>query len=424
MLVLAATTGYQTRAFEEAAAQLGVHLQYATDRCHVLEDPWRDAAIAVRFDRPRQSVDAIAASAQDLPIHGILAVGDQPTLVAAHAAERLGLPFHHPDGAAASRNKLAARARLHGAGLPIPDFRAVAHAVDPATLTEVTFPCVVKPLGLSASRGVIRANNRAELAAAVLRVRGLLDSLARGDVRDRAEAADTVLIEEFIPGREFAVEGVMSGGALQVLAIFDKPDPLDGPFFEETIYLTPSAASAAVQTAIAATIEAAAKALHLEHGPVHAECRINDVGVFVLEVAARPIGGLCARALRFVSRGRRGRLSLESVLLRHALGEPVHAFRRESVASGVMMIPIPRRGVLRRVSGHDRARAVAHVTDVRITAKIDQLLVPLPEGASYLGFIFASAARPAAVDRALRLAHAELDFAIDPELRMVQSGHG
>jgi biotin carboxylase len=243
----------------------------------------------------------------------------------------------------------------------------------------LTYPCVLKPVGLSGSRGVMRADNAEGFAAAFARLQALMrqpDVLA-----ERDEAHTTAVIEGFIPGREYALEGLLTGGRLHTLAIFDKPDPLDGPFFEETIYLTPSSANDDVQRAIIDSVGRAAAALGLRHGPIHAECRVNAEGVFVLEVAARPIGGLCARALRFQSQSA---MSLEDLLLRHALGEDPTTYMRESQASGVMMIPIPKRGVYRRVDGVDDARGVAGVVDIQITAKPDQRLVPLPEGASYL----------------------------------------
>jgi hypothetical protein len=270
-------------------------------------------------------------------------------------------------------------------------------------------------VALSGSRGVIRANNAREFATAFERLRALMRS---PEVRaERDEANETLLIERFIPGREYAVDALMNRGDLHVLAIFDKPDPLDGPFFEETIYITPSGASDVEQRAIVDAITRAAQAIGLRHGPVHAECRVNDRGVFALEVAARPIGGLCAQSLRFAPiPNPESLIPLEELLLRHALGEDPARYRREATASGVMMIPIPRRGIYRGVDGVDAARGVPHVDDVRITAKADQLLVPLPEGASYLGFIFARAARAADVERALRAAHAQLAFAIDAEL--------
>jgi len=431
ILLLATTTGYQTRAFGEAAERLGVELVFATDRCHLIDDPWRDGAIAIRFYDETASVAAILEAAQAQPIDGVLVVGDRPTVIAARVAEALGLPGHPPAAAAAARNKQTTREILRAAGLPAPWFLAVPVAADPRSIENtLAFPCVVKPLALSGSRGVIRADDPESFREAALRLRTLLET---PDVRaERNDAHQTMLVEGFIPGREFAIEGILHHGALQVLAVFDKPDPLDGPFFEETIYLTPSTSPEGERRAIVNAVARAAEALGLRHGPIHAECRVNEDGVFVLEVAARPIGGLCARALRFRKgavplfheKGVRPLFALEEILLRHALGESPAAWTREPLAAGVMMIPIPRRGVFRGVTGLEEAQSITGVEDVRITAKPDQLLVPLPEGASYLGFIFARAESRAAADRALRAAHQRLRFAIDAEWPVVQSRHG
>ena len=299
---------------------------------------------------------------------------------------------------------------LAAAGLPCPAFREVPLGGDlGAALVGVDFPCVVKPLALSGSRGVIRADDAVTLQAALDRVRRLL---SRRDILARRHPADDgVVLETFIPGREYAVEGVVEDGTFRVLALFDKPDPLDGPFFEESIYVTPSAAPADRQRRIQETVADAVRALGLRHGPVHAECRVND-RVFVLEVAPRPIGGLCARALRFDGPGQ-VQLPLEELLVRQALGEPMRGYRRETAAAAVMMIPIPRSGTYRRTDEIAGARAVPGIVDVMMTAKPDQRIERLPEGASYLGFIFARAARPAEAVAALRDAHARLRFVID-----------
>jgi biotin carboxylase len=411
VLLLSTTTGYQLRAFNEAAEQLGVELVFATDRCQQLDDPWRDRAIAVRFHDELHSIDEIVRHS---PFQGVLAVGDRPVILAADVAEQLGLPGNPRDAAAASSNKLEARRRLAAAGLAVPSYfvlPARADGADVAADARVQFPCVLKPVGLSGSRGVIRADSRGEFAAAFDRISALL---ARVDVRAaRTGLEDVILVERFIPGREFALEGVLSDGALQVFTIFDKPDPLDGPFFEETVYVTPSALDAGSQEQLASTIQEATDALGLWHGPVHAECRFGPDGVYVLEVAARPIGGLCSKALRFEDGS-----SLEHVLLRHAIGEDVSAARQEAVASAVMMIPIPKRGMLRRVEGEDAARSVPGVEDVRVTAKVGQLLEPLPEASSYLGFIFARAVSSAQADAAVRVAHAQLSFTIDAPIEV------
>jgi predicted ATP-grasp superfamily ATP-dependent carboligase len=425
VLILATTTGYQTRAFGDAATRLGIELVFATDRCHLIEDPWQDHAIPIRFYDEDASLAAILESAAVRPLDGLIVVGDRPTVIAARVAERLGLPWHPPEAAAAAGHKLLTREALRDAGLPVPWFVSVSIDDEPSAVSHqpLTYPCVVKPVALSGSRGVMRADNAERLAAAFARLQALM---RQPDVRaERNEAHAMALIEGFIPGREYALEGLLTGGRLQTLAIFDKPDPLDGPFFEEAIYLTPSPAKDEVQRAIVESVDRAAVAIGLRHGPIHAECRVNADGVYVLEVGARPIGGLCARALRFQSQSQsqsqseicnlQSAMSLEELLLRHALGEDSSPYVRESLASGVMMIPIPKRGVYRRVDGLDDARVVAGVDDIQITAKPDQRLVPLPEGASYLGFIFARGADAGEVEHALRSAHARLVFTVDAE---------
>ncbi len=397
--------------FGEAAERLGVKLVFATDRCDQLDDPWWDGAIPVRFHQEASTVEAIITEAERSRIHGLLAVGDRPTVVAAYAARLLGLPGNPPDAVKAARDKRVTRERLRGAGLPVPSMTVVSRFADPGGVIErLSFPVVLKPAVLSGSRGVIRADEPQAFIAAFERLQRLLET---EDVRALHDpAADLIIIESFIPGREFALEGLLQKGNLQTLAIFEKPDPLDGPFFEETIYLTPPRVSAEVQEQIQEGIAAATSALGLHHGPVHAECRVNDDGVFVLEVAARPIGGLCAQALMFT--GINGQSAgLEELLLRHALGESVETWCLATGATGVMMIPIPEGGVYRRVEGAERALQFPNIWDIRMTAKPDQLLVPLPEGASYLGFIFARADTPDAVEHALRAAHAALTFVID-----------
>jgi biotin carboxylase len=410
ILLVAATTGYQIRSFGDAAEALGVRLVFASDRCDQLDDPWWDQAIPVKFHD-----EAAARRAVDgLRVDGILAVGDRPAVLAAALAEALGLPGNPPAAARASRNKEESRAAFQAAGLPTPPFVTVSLDDDARRVAAtLTFPVVLKPLALSGSRGVMRVDDAASFVSAFERLRAIL---ATADVRLERDALHCrALIEAFVPGREFAIEGLLTQGAFRALAIFDKPDPLDGPFFEETIYVTPSRVGDGTQAEIVEAVRRAASALGLRHGPVHAECRVNEGGVHVLEVAPRPIGGLCSRALRFVDGGGAS-LSLEEVLVRHALGEDVSAYARETRASGVMMIPIPRRGIYRGVTGEDAAARVAGVEEVRMTAKPDALLLPLPEGRSYLGFIFARGDDAAGVEHALRDAHARLDFTIDREI--------
>ena len=412
VLLIAATTGYQTRMFEDAAARLGVEIVYATDRCDHLDDPWQDGAIPVRFHDAPASVATIGEALADRPVDGVMAVGDRPAVLAAQVQHLRGLPGHPAAAAEIARDKRRLRERLREAGLPVPEVTLVRPSDDPALVAgQLTFPVVVKPTTLSASRGVIRADDAAAFVAAVTRIRRLL---ASAEVRTAREDNDGLLqVERYIEGAEYAVEGLMEHGTFRALAVFDKPDPLVGPFFEETIYVTPSRAPALTRDAIADAIGRGARAIGLHHGPFHAECRVAADGVYVLEIAARPIGGLCARALGFVNEAGQT-IGLEELLLRHALGESARAWTREPMASGVMMIPIPRGGVYRGVDGVDRAREQAFVQDVVMTAKEGQTLVPLPEGASYLGFIFARAASALEVESALRRAHEQLRFSIVP----------
>ena len=394
ILLFAATTGYQTHAFTHAAAGLGVEIILATDRCHIMDDPWGDRAIAVRFDDPETSAQAVVEALADRAINGLIAVADGPTVTAALTAEKLRLPWHSVSAAKASRDKHQMRVLFQQAGLPVPRHERVS---SPATSIE--FPCVLKPLHLSGSRGVIRANNAAELTAAFTRIGRILGT-----------ETPTLQIEQYIPGHEFALEGLMNHGTLQTLAIFDKPDPLEGPYFEETLYVTPSREASATQQAMIETTARAAQAMGLFHGPIHAEMRVNPQGVYLLEIAARPIGGLCAKVLRFHTPA--GALSLEELLILQAIGTAPQTCTPANAAAGVMMVPVPRAGIFQSVSGVASARATPGIEDVIITAKAGERLVPLPEGASYTGFLFARGTTAAIVEDSLRQAHRELRFDI------------
>ena len=397
ILLVAATTGYQVREFAEAARALDVELVLATDRCHILENPWGDDAAPVRFEDPEPGIEALVSRG---PFDGILAVGDRPACVAAQAAERMGLRFHPAAAARAASNKLLARERFRASGMLLPKFRRMRLADAP--VADINFPCVLKPLDSSASRGVIRANNQEEFRAAAERIA----KMQSGDL----------IVEDYIPGREFALEGIVTAGKLQTLALFDKPDPLEGPYFEETIYLTPSRQPEELRRQIRETAQAAVTALGLTDGPVHAEMRVNEHGVWILEAAARPIGGLCARVLRFAAPF----VTLEQLLLRHALGEDVSSAALAPGSHGVMMIPIPHAGVYRGVRGLDNARRVPGVEDIVITAKEGQEMLPLPEGSAYLGFLFFRGASADTVEKGLREAHQRLDFLLAAALPVVK----
>lgn len=430
LLLFAAKLGYQTRSLDEAAKRLGVDVVFVTDRCHQLDDPWGDRAIAVHFESPEvaaysvmEAVRKLGSNGEAAVIDGILAFGDRPAVVASYVARGLGVAYNHPVAVEACRSKLRMREVFRDAGLRGPWFRSV--AVSPApepALLGISYPCVLKPISLSASQGVVRANTREEFVAAAERIRKLL---ASPDILARREAdLGQMIVEEYIPGREVAVEGLLTDGELRVLAIFDKPDPLEGPYFEETIYVTPSRLTEAEQRDVERSACDAVRALGLTQGPVHAEFRINEHGVWPLEVAPRPIGGLCAKALRFVPKTMHGDggavgdspIGLEELLLRQALGMPGADWVREAAASGVMMIPVPKSGVLERVDGADAAAGVAGIASVEITARLHDYIAAWPEGSSYLGFLFAGGESAENVERALREAHSKLRFTISGRL--------
>ena len=413
-MLVAAATGYQVRSFDAAADRTGVELVLATDRCDQIEDPWGDGAVPIRFHDEDGAVQAITDAAAAAPFDAVLAVGDRPAQIGALAARALGLPGHPPAAVRLAGHKVKTRMRMRSAGMRTPWFRSIpVNAGNDVLLQRIAYPCVVKPLGLAASRGVIRADSPSELVAAAERVRRLLASYEIVALRDPAN--DSFAVEEYIPGPEVAVEGVLTDGELQVLAIFEKPDSLQGPYFEETIYATPDRLPEEERAAVVGQVAAAVRALGLKHGPVHAECRLGPRGVVVLEVAARPIGGLCSRVLRFSGPSGRS-CSLEEVLLQHALGRPSADFHLHRGAAAVMMIPVPCAGIHLDVDGLAAARAVPSIEDVVVTVKPGQRLVPWPEGAGYPGFIFARGDTPEEVIHAARTAHGLLSFRVAQEI--------
>lgn len=406
MRVLLLTTAhtYRAEAFRSAARRLGIEIVTAIDLPDELAAP--RGALTLDYRDTRASTQKIVASAQEHPLNAILSVDDSASLVAAEASQALGLPHNSPHAAEAARDKFVMRTMLKIGGVRVPYFQLYNTTVDvPGLAQQVRYPCVVKPLTLNGSRGVIRADDPAQFVEAVQRVARLLTSL------DPSPDPKAFLVEEFIPGFEVALEGLLNHGELKVLALFDKPDPLDGPFFEETIYVTPSRLPQSAQDAIAQCTVESARALGLSEGPVHAELRINATGPWLVEMAGRSIGGLCSQTLRFAQSSA---VTLEELILRQAVGLDIASFAREEQAGGVMMIPIPEAGLLRGIAGVEQAKAVTGIEDVQITAKLNYPLVPLPEGDSYLGFIFARGRTSQQVEAALRAAHSQLHFNIQP----------
>jgi biotin carboxylase len=411
LLILASKLGYQTRGFTEAAEKLGVAVVFGTDRCHQLENPWGDDAVPLHFERPREAAEEIVRALRGSPPEGVLALGDRATTTGAYTAQAFGIPGNSPEAVETCRNKLRQRQVLSAAQISVPEFFAFSIGDDPShVLGRVNFPCVVKPLTLAASQGVVRANNAQEFEQAVERICGLLTSPEIQILRE--PGVDQLLVEKYIAGREVAIEGLLDAGRLRVLAIFDKPDALEGPYFEETIYVTPSRLPQPTQTALIECAARTVRSIGLTTGPVHAEFRLNADGPWVLEAAPRPIGGLCSRALRFGEQC----ISLEELLVRHALGLGGSDLEREECASGVMMIPVPRSGIFEGIEGIEAAEKVPGVEGIRITARLRDYVAAWPEGAGYLGFIFARAKSPDEVESALRAAHAQLQFKFSPRL--------
>jgi biotin carboxylase len=407
LILLLSANSYRAQPFLEAARKLDIEVVKGVDAPAPLPGFW-PGPLPLDFRDSARSARAIVEYARENPVQAILPVDDGSVVLAAEASAALGLPHNSPEAARAARDKYRMRQLLAEAGLPSPWFKRYRTFDDPARLAlEVPYPCVLKPLYLSGSRGVIRADDARGFQAAFQRLRGVL----------APTGSTELLVEGFIPGAEYALEGLLTAGALKVLALFDKPDPLDGPFFEETIYVTPSRLPAEAQAAIAAAAAQAAAALGLREGPVHAELRWNEAGPWIIEIAGRSIGGLCSKTLRFETD-----VSEEELILRQAFGMDVAPFSREARAGGVMMIPIPAAGLLACIEGVDEAGQVAGIESIEITAKLNYPIVPLPEGDAYLGFIFARGETPEQVEAAVREAHRRLRIEIRPEIPVLRNG--
>ncbi len=410
VLLLTTPQSYRADAFLAAGQKLGVSIVQGFDLPEALAQQW-GMPLQLNFSEPDTAVSHIIQFAQKRPLAAVVPVDDAGAVLAAKASKALGLPHNDVAAAEAARDKYKMRQMLAAAGVNSPQFlrfslEETVGTIASAIEDKIGFPCVVKPLHLNGSRGVMRANDTAELTAAVQRLRHLLP------------AGGHFLVETYLPGVEVALESVLENGRLHPLAIFDKPDPLEGPFFEETIYVTPSRLPEDVQAQIVETAAGGAAALGLQLGSVHAELRVNEAGAWIVEVNGRSIGGLCSQTLRFDMGMGDSELSLEELILRQATGLPVSHMQREQQASGVMMIPIPHGGILRGFTGVEKAREVPGIDEVTITAPLNNRLVPLPEGESYLGFIFATGETPVEVENSLREAHVLLQFQIDEEIRL------
>lgn len=407
ILLLLPAASYRNQDFLDAAAALGIEVISAADNCYRLAPSWGLAPLlAIPFDQPELAVPKVMQLLPEAP-DAVLAVDDAGLELAAILCQMWNLPGNPMAAVLLTRDKLEFRELLKQNQFNCPQFHHLPDGADPAQVaTQFTFPVVVKARRLSASRGIIRADNLQQLVQAVERVRHIQA------VEDRDAAELGIIVESFIPGMEYALEGMLEQGKLRQLALFDKPDPLDGPFFEETLYVTPSRLPQPIQDDILATVERVCGLAGLVEGPIHAEMRVNNQGVWLLEVAARSIGGLCGRMLRHALG-----ISLEEVILRQALRLPLPEIKSGG-AAGVMMIPLPRRGIYLGTENLEVAKQVPGVTDIVITAVPGQIIAPPPEGASYLGFVFSVGATSQQAEMALRQAHGLLVFNIQGDVAL------
>lgn len=402
LLLVAPHSSYRISPYLSAAQSLGVDVLVASTSEHSLVSAVAEG-LRIDLDHPDQAIDTILKAANERPFAGVIATDDSAVSLAARVAQQLGLAHNPPEAMQLTHRKDLARARLAEQGVPVPGFSRIDLNADLAEQTATLhYPCVIKPLSLSGSRGVIRADNAEQALVAARRIAAIVRELGGEEERRY------LLVEDYLPGIEVAVEAMLHNGKLQVLAIFDKPDPLEGPYFEETYYITPSRLAESQQSLIAQRVSEACAAYGLTTGPVHAELRLHNDDAWLLEVAARTIGGQCAQLLK-QGTGH----GLEELVIAQAIGKPLTR-QNSNFAAGVLMIPIPKAGILRRVEGLGAARRVEHILDVDIYVRDGYELVPLPEGAAYLGFIFAQASKPDQVEAALREAHAQLNFVTAP----------
>ncbi|HNP60979.1 MAG TPA: ATP-grasp domain-containing protein [Nitrospirales bacterium] len=405
LLLLLPTTTYRAEAFLEAARRVQVSVTIGTEQAPESLLVASENVLLLDVRHPQAAARTVIEFVQHHPIDAVIGVDDVTAVTAAAIAEAVGLPHNSVASVTAARNKRQMRELLSRQGIPVPSHKVFPLDGDSGAFAkEVVYPCVVKPLILSASCGVIRANDEQEFENAFRRVSTLLTNLNLAAVDEEAR---WILVEDFVPGIEVALEGLLTKGVFQPLAMFDKPDPLDGPYFEETLYITPSRLSSDRQQQVVDCADRTAKALGLWEGPVHGEFRLNENGAWVIEMAARAIGGRCSRTLDF-SAG----ISLEELILRHALRMPIPPLLRQEQAAGVMMLPIPYSGMLHEVRGQAEARAVPGIIELTITAEPGELLIPLPEGTRYLGFLLARGKTPEDVERSLREAHQRLTVVI------------
>lgn len=402
VLLVSPPESYRIQPYVRAAHSLGLEINLASQGEWAISSP-HSAGIDVPLQDHEAALGVLVELASRQHFDAIIGTDDSTLELAAKLAASTGLQQNPPSSVRIARRKDLSRICLHQAGIQVPDFTVINAAEKPPDDDPpFAYPCVVKPLALSGSRGVIRADSRESLDQGVQR--SLKIVAQEHDIYEKSH----LLLEQFIPGREFAIEGMLREGTLEVLAMFDKPDPLDGPYFEETFYISPARITGNERQLIIKTVQNSCSAYGLITGPVHAECRLNEHGAWLIELAARTIGGLCSRLLSFGTG-----YSLEELVLANAIGldlpmQVIHG------AAGVLMLPIKQEGVLRRVEGVMNAEKVPYIDDIEISLREGYKVIPLPEGASYLGFVFSTAPDADAVEHALRDAYSQLNPVIAP----------
>lgn len=406
VLILMPSTSYRAHDFMKAATKLGIEVVIGSDHRQALSKLLPDFSLALNFRKPESSIEKIKIFAHKNSLAAILGVDEETVILAAMASKALGLSYNNVSSVKATRNKHLMRQKMVQAGLLNPKFQVISMDTDPEDFSaEIEYPSVLKPTFLSASQGVIRVNNPEEFVNAFKQIVKIISDPSNR--KKSPEKKDEILVEDYIPGTEVAVEGMLIDGEFKLLAIFDKPDPLEGPYFVETIYVTPSQYPQNIQDKIVQVTKNGIKALGLTSGPVHAEMRINEQGIWILEIAARSIGGLCSRVLRFANE-----MSLEELILRHAIGEDIEQIEREKKAAGVMMMPVLKSGILKEIKNLELAKKIDGVEDIVITIAPEQKLEPLPRGSKYLGFIFARGDTPQFAEEAIRDAYNKLEVVV------------
>lgn len=395
VIVLPSAT-YRAGAFIEAAHSMGLDVIIASDAPTSLEN---DRYLQIDLDTPRRAAEEIARAGHR--VDAVIGVDDRSVMTAALAGELLGVRHNPPPAVAATVNKAMLRRALAAERVPQPAFELVSPETDVVAIAEhIGTPVVLKPLSLSGGVGVIRVDHPLQATSAAEQIWRILATVGKSP-------SEPILVERYQPGAEVSVEGLLTDGDLTVLAVFDKPEQTDGPFFEETMLVTPSSLAPEVVDAVVAVTTRAVAALGLIDGPIHAELRVGE-SISVIEIAARSIGGLCSRSLHFGLLG----VTLEELLLRHAIGVPVDA-QREHAASGVYMLPVPRSGIFNGIDGLAAAAAVPGITETTISVPQGTVVRALPEMSRYVGFLFATGSSPDSVVASLRSARRSVTILID-----------